>query len=162
MKWIVKNSDGVLEFKSIKVCTESQFNKIMAGVNQQRILNWCDDHHVMIETQKGQQHMTIIREIVTEINESEARRVDILHDNFLSFIDTLPEAECENEEAQPIDTDIAEIVKMAKQVVKKIDAEEIDGAALYVEVGPINIPNGIFIPAPILKELFNVYIEKYG
>lgn len=160
MKWIVKTVDGVLEFQSIVVCTESQFNKIMAGVNQQRILAWCDDNHVMIEAQKGEQCMSILREVITEVNESEARRVDRLHLEFLKFIDSLPEVDTVEEKKEQEEQTVKKLLDTARDVLDGIEKGDIDSAVLIAQIGPVGIPCGN-ISCSMLKELFELYIDKY-
>lgn len=160
MKWIVKTVDGVLEFQSIVVCTESQFNKIMAGVNQQRILSWCDDNHVMVDAQKGEQCMSILREVITEINESEARRVDRLHTEFLKFVDSLPEVDTVEEKKEQEEQTVEKLLDFARDVLDDIKKGNIDGAILIAQIGPAGIPCGN-ISCSTLKELFELYIDKY-
>ena len=157
MKWIVKTVDGVLEFQSIVVCTESQFNKIMAGVNQQRILAWCDDNHVMVETQKGEQCMSILREIITEVNESEARRVDRLHTEFLKFVDSLPEVDAPNEQEQ---ADFMPVTEFVRDILTDIHNCEIEGAIIVRGIGPFKTGWGS-ISLETLTEMCELYLDKH-
>ena len=160
MKWIVKNDSGVLEFKSIQVCTESQFNKITAGINRQRIISWCDDNHVMFEAQKGEQCMSILREVITEVTESEARRMDRLHLEFLKFVDSLPEVDTVEEKENPEEQLIEECLSIVKNALEDINEGNLDGAVLIKEIGPIRFPCGNISPS-MLKELFELYLDKY-
>lgn len=157
MKWIVKTVDDVLEFQSIVVCTESQFNKIMAGVNQQRILAWCDDNHVMVEAQKGEQCMSILREIITEVNESEARRVDRLHTEFLKFVDSLPEVDAPDKTEQVNSKSITVVVS---DLLADIHNSEIKGAIIVRKIGPFVSEWGRFSPET-LAEMCELYLDKH-
>lgn len=157
MKWIVKTVDGVLEFQSIVVCTESQFNKIMAGVNQQRIIAWCDDHHVMVEAQNGEQCMSILREIITEVNESEARRVDRLHTDFLKFVDSLPEVDAPDKTEQ---TDFMPVTEFVRDMLTDIHNSEIIGAIVVSGIGPLETKWGT-ISTKTLTEMCELYLDKY-
>jgi hypothetical protein len=160
-KWIAKTKDGVLEFNSVKVCTESEFNKLTAGVNRQKLISWCDDNHISFEAQRGEQYMSIIREVVQEINESEARNIDILHDKFLAFVDTLPEVDIPNKNDNPENMDTVEkCLHFAKEAIAGIDKGDIDGAVFISSIGPIGLPCG-HISASILRELLTLYIDKY-
>lgn len=162
MKWVVKNVDGVLEFRSIIVCTESQFNKMTAGVNQQRIIRWCDDNHVMFEVQKGEQHMSILREVITEVNESEARRIDRLHLDFLKFIDGLPEVDSQEETDGPQkEQSQAEIIEFVTDVLTDLHKNDITGAVLITSVGPVHLPCGK-ISHKVLTQMFEAWLDKYG
>lgn len=160
MKWIVKNDSGVLEFKSIQVCTESQFNKIMANINHQRILSWCDDNHVLAEVQKGEQCMSILREVITEVTESEARRMDRLHLEFLKFIDGLSEVDTVEEKKEQEEQTVKKLLDTARDVLDGIKKGDVDGAVLIAQIGPVGIPCGN-ISCSMLKELFKLYIDKY-
>lgn len=157
MKWIVKTVDGVLEFQSIVVCTESQFNKIMAGVNQQRILAWCDDNHVMVEAQKGEQCMSILREIITEVNESEARRVDRLHTDFLKFVDSLPEVDAPDKTEQ---ADSKPATVFVSDILTDIHNAEIIGAIVVRRIGPFETEWGRISPKT-LTEMCELYLDKH-
>lgn len=162
MKWVVKNVDGVLEFKSIIVCTESQFNKMTAGVNQQRIIAWCNDNHVMFETQKGEQCMSILREVITEVNESEARRIDRLHLDFLKFIDGLPEVDSQEETDGPQkEQSQAEIIEFVTDTLTGLHENDITGAVLITSIGPVNLPCGK-ISHKVLTQMFEAWLDKYG
>lgn len=162
MKWVVKNVDGVLEFRSIVVCTESQFNKMTAGVNQQRIIGWCDDNHVMFEVQKGEQHMSILREVIAEVNESEARRIDRLHLDFLKFIDGLPEVDSQEETDGPQkEQSQAEIIEFVTDVLTDLHKNDITGAVLITSFGPVNLPCGK-ISHKVLTQMFEAWLDKYG
>lgn len=160
MKWIVKNDSGVLEFKSIQVCTESQFNKIMANINHQRILSWCDDNHVLAEVQKGEQCMSILREVITEVTESEARRMDRLHLEFLKFVDSLPNVDTVEDKKELGEQTIEKFINTAKNIISGIDEGDVNGAILITQVGDIGLPCGQISPS-ILRELFELYINKY-
>lgn len=166
MKWIVKNNRGVLEFKSIQVCTESQFNKIMADINHQRILAWCNDNHVLAEVQKGEQCMSILREVITEVNESEARRMDRLHLDFLKFIDELPEVDAsqEQEDAKEVpqeEQSQAEIIEFVTDTLNGLHENDVTGAVLITSIGPIGLPCGK-ISHKVLTQMFETWLEKYG
>lgn len=160
MKLIVKTVDGVLEFKSIVLCTESQYNKMTAGVNQQRIIAWCDDNHVMFEVQKGEQCMSILREVITEVNESKARRIDRLHIEFLKFVDSLPEVDTVEDKEELGEQTIERRLNTAKEVINGINEGDIDGAVLIAQTGPVGLSCGS-ISSSMLKELFELYINKY-
>lgn len=159
MKWIVKTVDGVLEFQSIVVCTESQFNKIMAGVNQQRILAWCDDNHVMVEAQKGEQCMSILREVITEINESEARRVDRLHTEFLKFVDSLSEVDAPDK-TEPKRADFKPATTFVRDMLTDIHNSEIIGAIVVRRIGPFETEWGR-ISLETLTDMCELYLDKY-
>lgn len=161
MKWIVKTVDGVLEFQSIVVCTESQYNKMTAGINQQRIVAWCDDNHVMFEAQKGEQCMSILREVITEVNESEARRIDRLHLNFLKFVDELPEVDASQEDTKEEEQSQAEIIEFVTDVLTDLHDNDITGAVLIASVGPIGLPCGK-ISHRVLTQMFEAWLDKYG
>lgn len=162
MKWVVKNVDGVLEFRSIIVCTESQFNKMTAGVNQQRIISWCDDNHVMFEVQKGEQHMSILREVIAEVNESEARRIDRLHLDFLKFIDGLPEVDSQEETDEPQkEQSQAEIIEFVTDALTDLHNNDITGAVLITSIGPVHLPCGK-ISHKVLTQMFEAWLDKYG
>lgn len=166
MKWITKAKNGVLEFNSIKVCTESQFNKLDAGINRQRIIAWCDDNHISFEIQRGEQYMSIIREVVQEINEAEARRIDILHDKFLEFVDRLPEvnASQEQEDAKDIpqeEQSQAEIIEFVTDTLNGLHENDVTGAILITSIGPIVLPCGK-ISHKVLTQMFETWLEKYG
>lgn len=163
MKWIVKTVDGVLEFRSIVVCTESQFNKITAGINQQRIISWCDDNHVMFEAQKGEQCMSILREVITEVNESEARRIDRLHMDFLKFVDELPEVDVPQEETQEPQKEQTktEIIEFVTDTLIGLHNNDVTGAILITSIGPIGLPCGK-ISHKVLTQMFETWLEKYG
>ena len=158
MKWIVKNDNGVLEFKSIQVCTESQFNKIMADINHQRILAWCDDNHVLAEVQKGEQCMSILREAVAEVNESEARRIDRLHLDFLKFIDDLPEVDATTD--QPENQDLKPATEFVRDILTDIHNSEIVGAIVVRGIGPFATEWGR-ISLETLTEMCELYLDKY-
>lgn len=164
MKWIVKNDNGVLEFKSIQVCTESQFNKIMADINHQRILTWCDDNHVLAEVQRGEQCMSILREVITEVTESEARRMDRLHLDFLKFVDELPEIDAYQEDAKKVtqkEQSQAEIIEFVTNTLIGLHENDVTGAILITSIGPISIPCGK-ISHKMLTQMFETWLEKYG
>lgn len=162
MKWIVKTVDGVLEFRSIVVCTESQFNKITAGINQQRIIAWCDDNHVMFEAQKGEQCMSILREIITEVNESEARRIDRLHLDFLKFIDGLPEVDSQEDTKEPQKEQTqTEIIEFVTDTLVSLHNNDVTGAVLITSIGPIGLPCGR-ISHKLLTQMFEAWLDKYG
>ena len=162
MKWIVKTVDGVLEFRSIIVCTESQFNKMTAGINRQRIISWCDDHHVMFEAQQGEQCMSILREVVTEVNESEARRIDRLHLDFLKFIDELPNAVSQEETDKPQNEQSqAEIIEFVTDTLIGLHNNDVTGAVLITSIGPIGLPCGK-ISHKLLTQMFETWLDKYG
>jgi len=157
MKWIVKTVDGVLEFRSIVVCTESQYNKMTAGINQQRIIAWCDDNHVLYEAQKGQQCVSILREVISEVNESEARRVDRLHTEFLKFVDSLPEVEAPDE---PKQADFKPATEFVRDILTDIHNTEIIGAIVVRGIGPFGMPWGK-ISLKTLAEMCKLYLDKY-
>ena len=164
MKWIAKTKDSVLEFNSIKVCTESQFNKLSAGINRQRIIAWCDDNHILFEIQRGEQYMSIIREVVQEINESEARRIDMLHDKFLEFIDDLPEVDASQEDTKDVpqeEQSQAEIIEFATDTLNGLHENDVTGAILITSIGPISLPCGK-ISHKVLTQMFETWLEKYG
>lgn len=158
MKWIVKTVDGVLEFQSIVVCTESQFNKMTAGINQQRIVNWCDDNHVMFEAQKGEQCMSILREVITEVNESEARRIDRLHLDFLKFIDDLPEVDASTD--QPENQDLKPATEFVRDILTDIHNSEIIGAIVVRETD-LFVAEWGRISLETLTEMCELYLDKY-
>lgn len=165
MKWIAKTKDGVLEFNSIKVCTESQFNKLSAGINRQRIIAWCDDNHISFEIQRGEQYMSIIREVVQEINESEARRIDMLHDKFLEFVDDLPEVDASQEQEDLKDVpqeeqSMTEIIEFVKDTLNGLHENDVIGAVLITSIGPIKLPCGR-ISHKVLTQMFETWLEKY-
>lgn len=157
MKWIAKTKNGVLEFNSVKVCTESQFNKLGAGINRQRIIAWCDDNHISFEIQRGEQCMSIIREVVQEINEAEARRIDILHDKFLEFIDELPET---NEPKNADEPDLKPATVFVRDILTGIHNCEIKGALVMQEIGPFEMPWGR-ISLKTLTEMCELYLDKH-
>lgn len=157
MKWVVKNVDGVLEFRSIIVCTESQFNKMTAGVNQKHILAWCDDNHVTVEAQKGTQCMSILREIITEVNESEARRVDRLHTEFLKFVDSLPEVDALDKTKQ---ADFRSTTEFINDMLTDIHNSEIKGAIVVHEIDSFLVEWGR-ISKETLAEMCELYLDKY-
>ena len=165
MKWIVKNNDGVLEFNSTVVCTESEYNKINAGINQQKIKAWCDDNHVSVETIKGEQCISVIKEIVTEVDEREARRMDRLHENFLRFVSHLPEVDAA--ERCDVDEQLEENIKFVKEVLDEWDETETRlgtcGAILLGKDSECNftVPCGR-ISSHLLKQMFQVWLDKYG
>ena len=159
MKWIVKNDNGVLEFKSIQVCTESQFNKITAGINRQRIISWCDDNHVMFEAQKGEQCMSILREAITEVNESEARRMDRLHLEFLKFVDSLPEVDAPDKTEQE-QTDSRPATEFVRDILTDIHNTEIIGAIVVRGIGPFETEWGRISPET-LTEMCELYLDKH-
>lgn len=164
MKWIAKTKNGILEFNSIKVCTESQFNKLGASINRQRIVAWCDDNHISFEIQRGEQCMSIIREVVQEINEAEARRIDILHDKFLEFVDTLPEIDISQEDAKEVpqeEQSQAEIIEFVTDVLDGLHENDVTGAVLIASVGQIGVPCGR-ISHKVLTQMFETWLEKYG
>lgn len=159
MKWIVKNDNGVLEFKSIQVCTESQFNKIMADINHQRILAWCDDNHVLAEVQKGEQCMSILREAVAEVNESEARRIDRLHLDFLKFVDSLPEVDAPNK-TEPEQADSKPATAFVRDILTDIHNCEIIGAIAVRRIGQFETEWGRISPET-LTEMCELYLDKH-
>lgn len=164
MKWIVKNNNGILEFKSIVVCTDSQYNKINASINQQKICNWCDDMHVKACTEhNGNQPLSILVEAISEITESEARRIDRLHTDFLKFVDDLPEVDAEEDrkDLPKEEQSTEEIIKFANETLAKLHNEEISGAILVTSIGPINIPRGE-ISHKVLTQMFEAWLQKYG
>jgi len=164
MKWIVKNNNGVLEFQSIIVCTESQYNKIVAGVNHQRIVAWCDDNNVMFEVRKGEQYLSILREAITEVNESEARRIDRLHMDFLKFVDELPEVDASQEDAKEVpqtEQSQAKIIEFVTDTLNSLHNNDITGAVLIVSIGPIGLPCGK-ISRKVLTQMFEAWLDKYG
>ena len=163
MKWIAKTKDGVLEFNSIKVCTESQFNKLDAGINRQRIVAWCDDNHISFEIQRGEQCMSIIREVVQEINEAEARRIDILHDKFLEFVDSLPEVDASQEETDKPQKEQsqAEIIEFVTDTLIGLHENDVAGAVLITSIGPIGLPCSK-ISHEVLTQMFETWLDKYG
>ena len=162
MKWIVKNNNGVLEFRSIVVCTESQFNKITAGINRQRIIAWCDDNHVMFEAQKGEQYMSILYEVITEVNESEARRIDRLHLDFLKFVDELPEVDSQEETQEPQkEQSESEVVEFVADTLIDLHNNDVTGAILITSIGPIGLPCGK-ISHKVLTQMFEAWLDKYG
>lgn len=162
MKWIAKTKDGVLEFNSIKVCTESQFNKLGAGINRQRIIAWCDDNNISFEIQRGEQCMSVICEVVQEINESEARRIDMLHDKFLEFVDGLPEVDSPEEIDEPQkEQSQAEIIEFVTDTLIGLHNNDVNGAVLITSIGPIGWPYGK-ISHKMLTQMFETWLEKYG
>ena len=162
MKWVVKTVNGVLEFRSIIVCTESQFNKMTADINQQNIIAWCNDHHVMFETQKGEQCMSILRKVITEISESEARYIDRLHLDFLKFIDELPEVNSQEETDEPQkEQSQAEIIEFVTDALTGLHENDVTGAILITSIGPISLPCGN-ISHKVLTQMFEAWLDKYG
>jgi hypothetical protein len=162
MKWIVKNVDGVLEFRSIVVCTESQYNKITAAINQQRIVAWCDDNHVLFQVERGEQCMSILREVITEVNESEARRIDRLHTEFLKFIDELPEVDSQEETDKPQkEQSQDEIIEFVTDTLIGLHNNDVTGAVLIASIGPIGLPCGK-ISHKVLTQMFETWLDKYG
>lgn len=159
MKWIVKNDNGVLEFKSIQVCTESQFNKIMANINHQRILAWCDDNHVLAEVEKGEQCMSILREAVVEVNESEARRIDRLHLDFLKFVDSLPEVDSPDK-TEPEQADFKPATEFVRDILTDIHNCEIIGAIVVRGIGPFETEWG-HLSLETLTKMCELYLDKY-
>lgn len=159
MKWIAKTKDGVLEFNSIKVCTESQFNKLSAGINRQRIIAWCDDNHISFEIQRGEQYMSIIREVVQEINESEARRIDILHDKFLEFVDSLPEIDAPDK-TEPKQADSRPATEFVRDILTDIHNTEVIGAIVVRGIGPFETEWGR-ISLETLTKMCELYLDKY-
>ena len=157
MKWIAKTKDGVLEFNSIKVCTESQFNKLGASINRQQIIAWCDDNHISFEIQRGEQYMSIIREVVQEINESEARRIDMLHDKFLEFVDSLPEVDSPDKTEQ---ADYKPAITFIRDILTDIHNSEIIGAIVVRGIGPFETEWGR-ISRETLTEMCELYLDKY-
>lgn len=157
MKWIAKTKDGVLEFNSIKVCTESQFNKLSAGINRQRIIAWCDDNHISFEIQRGEQYMSIIREVVQEINESEARRIDVLHDKFLEFVDSLPEVDAPDKTEQ---ADSQPATEFVRDILTDIHNCEIIGAIVVRRIGPFETEWGR-ISLETLTKMCELYLDKH-
>ena len=162
-KWIIK-TDGVLKFNSLKVCTESQYNKMTAGVNQQRIVGWCTDNHCTVKPEKGEQYLSILTEVVSNINESEARNVDILHDKFLEFVDTLPETDAPQEDTKDVpqeEQSQAKIIEFVTDTLNDLHKGDITGAILITSIGPINLPCGK-ISYKTLTQMFETWLDKYG
>lgn len=157
MKWIVKNNNGILKFQNIVVCSEGQYNKLTADVNQQVIKNWCNDNHVKHNVSKDEQYLSILSKHTKEINESEARSIDKTHTDFLKFIDNLPEVDVQEEGVQSQQ----EIVEFAKDVLDSLHKGEISGAALIMPIGSIGIPCG-GISHKVLIQMFETWLDKYS
>lgn len=165
MKWIVKNIDGVLEFNSTVVCTESEYNKINAGINQQKIKAWCDDNHISVETIKGEQYISVIKEIVTEVDEREARRMDRLHENFLRFVSHLPEVDATA--TGESDEQLEEDIKFVKEILDKWDeTETLMGTVGAIILGKDSTREFVMpcghISEKLLKQMFETWLDKYG
>ena len=159
MKWIVKNVDGVLEFQDIVVCTDSQYNKINAGANQHKICKWCDDMHVKACTEhNGNQPLSVLKEVITEVDEREARRMDKLHADFLKLVDTLPNSV--DPPAEQEEVSISDCMEAVKYILKQLDEGEVDGAAVTTTLGPITIPRGE-ISGSMLRELLETYVKAH-
>ena len=116
----------------------------------------------MFEAQKGEQCMSILREVITEVNESEARRIDRLHLDFLKFIDGLPEVDSQEETDGPQkEQSQAEIIEFVTDTLTGLHENNVIGAVLIMSIGPINVPCGE-ISHKVLTQMFEAWLDKYG
>lgn len=164
MEIVIKAVDGVLEFDAIQVITESEFAKINAGVNQQRIVAWCTDNgSVVVCAERGvQQPVCIMKQIENEVSTSLISETERKMHRFLEFVDTLPEVDLKDDkEDQPIDETVAKFLEKAKNIIKGIDEKELHGAIVITEIGSIGFPR-CYLDDSVLRELLTLYIEKYG
>lgn len=165
MEIVIKAVDGVLEFDAIQVITESEFAKINADVNQQRIVAWCTDNgSVVVSAERGvQQPVCIMRQIENEVGTSLISETERKMHRFLEFVDTLPEVDLEDEKGgRPVDeNEVAKFLEKAKKIVKGIDEKELHGTVVVTEIGAIGFPR-CYIDDSMLRELLISYIEKYG
>lgn len=157
----IKVVDGVLEFKALHVITESQCNKIKAGINKQRIVKWCDDNHVSVDTERSIQSICVMTQARREVDTNTISEMERKMHEFLMFVDDLPEVDSPDDKGgQPIDETVKECLKFAKDVITGIDEGDIDGCTIVSEIGPLVLPCG-HMSKDMLRELLVLYIDKY-
>lgn len=150
----IKVVDGVLEFKALHVITESQHNKITAGINKPRIARWCDDNYVSTDTERSIQCMCIMTQVRTEVDTNTISEMERKMHEFLMFVDDLPEIDSQDDKVNTNDLEFVKTVGSNEHIVGAILMEEIDKDLPFcVNCGRIS--------GTLLKELFALYIEKY-
>lgn len=151
----IKIVDGVLQFNAIQVVTESQHRKMQASINQQRIASWCADNgNVSIKTESGVQYTVVMKQIVDNVTKTSIHETAILLDNFLEFVDTLPEVDVEDKEPPEEDEDT---VKFVQELLNDINEDNIVGAnAVAFAAGPFCVA-----PYTISQDLLKEFCESY-
>ena len=165
MEIVIKAVDGVLEFDAIQVITESEFAKINAGINQQRIVAWCTDNgSVAVCAEHGmQQPVCIMKQIENEVSTSLISETERKMHRFLEFVDELPEVDVSKEDVKEEQKEQSqdEIIEFATDTLAGLHNNDVTGAVLITSIGPIGIPCGK-ISHNVLTQMFETWLEKYG